>query len=78
QLQRSATGLQLEVQDSPFAAGWRAATGTVAPHAVCGPIRGMFTALASQVAGTPMQADETNCAATITGGSCRFTATPTR
>lgn len=80
--QRGAAGLQLDVHNSPFAAGWRAAAGEDGPDAacaVCAPIRGMFAALAEQVRGVSVQIDETACAAqTDTGGTCRFIATPTR
>ena len=78
-LQRLDDALQLDVHDSPFAAGWRAAAGTDAPHSVCAPIRGMFTALAAQVQDAPVQVEETACAAqTDTGGICHFIARPTR
>lgn len=80
--QQGMDGLQLQVQDSPFAAGWRAAAGAAADHTVCAPICGMFTALAAQLQGAPVQVDETACAAqtakTAPGGSCRFIARPSR
>ena len=60
--------LQLEVKNSPFAHGYGAA-----PEAVCAPITGMLSAVASIVFDAPAQAEEIHCA--CAGGSvCRFRA----
>ena len=66
--------LTLEVSDSPFAAGWRAATASDAPLPVCGPIRGMLAGLAEQVLGAAVQVDECECAAAGQAARCRFVA----
>jgi hypothetical protein len=56
--------LQLEVLDSPFVAGWQAASdGRTADEPVCAPIRGMLQALAELVLEGPVEVQETHCAA---------------
>ena len=60
--------LQLEVKNSPFARGYGAS-----PEAVCAPIKGMFSAVASMVFGAPVQAEENLCAS-AGGAVCRFSA----
>lgn len=66
---RAETGeLHLEVNNSPFAHGYGAS-----PEAVCAPITGMFSAVASIVFDAPVQAEENLCAATG-GAICRFSA----
>ena len=56
--------LQLEVLDSPFAAGWLAASdGRTSDEPVCAPIRGMLQALAEVVLEGPVEVQEANCAA---------------
>jgi uncharacterized protein len=56
--------LQLEVLDSPFVAGWQAASdGRAADEAVCAPIRGMLQVLAEVVLEGPVEVQETHCAA---------------
>lgn len=60
--------LQLEVLDSPFVAGWQAASdGRAADEAVCAPIRGMLQALAEVVLAGPVEVQETHCAAVQAG-----------
>lgn len=60
--------LHLEVENSPFAHGYGAAS-----EAVCAPITGMFGAVASIVFDAPVQAEENLCASA--GGTiCRFSA----
>jgi predicted hydrocarbon binding protein len=62
--------LQLEVENSPFARGYGAS-----PQAVCAPITGMLSAVASIAFAAPAQAEEILCASA--GGSvCRFRAGP--
>lgn len=60
--------LQLEVNNSPFARGYG-----VAAEAVCAPIAGMFSAVASIVLGAPAEAAENLCAA-AGGAVCLFSA----
>ncbi|HEX7438655.1 MAG TPA: 4-vinyl reductase [Caldimonas sp.] len=60
--------LQLEVKNSPFAHGYGAS-----PEAVCAPIAGMFSAVASIVFDAPVQATEDLCAS-AGGAVCRFSA----
>lgn len=56
--------LRLTVTDSPFVAGWHAATGgALAPEAVCAPIRGILQALAQALIDAPVQVTEEACAA---------------
>lgn len=74
--------LTLEVSDSPFVAGWRAATQSdvdaasdgVLGDPICAPIRGMFSALAEIVLKAPVQAQECHCAADDEASVCRFVA----
>jgi len=57
-------GLQLEVLDSPFVAGWQAASdGRVSGEPVCAPNRGMLRALADVVLEGHVEVQETDCAA---------------
>ncbi len=63
-ISRAQGSLTLTVQHSPFAAGWRAAGGGIAPQPVCAPIRGMFAGLAGALAGHEVRARECGCAAT--------------
>lgn len=58
----------LEVDNSPFAAGYGRAD-----QPVCAPIRGIFHSLAQTVLGSAVQVVETRCAAQH-AGPCRFTA----
>ena len=60
--------LQLEVKNSPFAHGYGPSS-----QAVCAPIAGMFSAVASIVFDAPVQAEEHLCAA-AGGAVCRFSA----
>lgn len=64
--------LSLCVHDSPFAAGWREAGGSIAGP-VCAPVEGMLQALAGQLLGAGARAREVDCGATR-GGPCRFEA----
>lgn len=52
-------GLELEVRNSPFAAGY--GPGATAP--VCAPIAGMLQAVAELIGGRPAQVEETACVA---------------
>jgi predicted hydrocarbon binding protein len=62
--------LQLEVRNSPFASGYGPS-----PQAVCAPITGMLSAVASIAFAAPAQAEEFLCASA--GGTvCRFRAAP--
>jgi uncharacterized protein len=72
-LRHEGLGLQLEVDHSPFVAGWCAVSSAAAPQPVCAPIRGMFGGLASIVLGAAVQAEECACAAQG-APRCRFTA----
>lgn len=70
-LGRAADGsLDLEVRNSPFAAGF--GPGATAP--VCAPISGMLRAVAELVGGRPTRVEETACAASG-APACRFHAT---
>lgn len=60
--------LRLDVKNSPFAHGYGPST-----EAVCAPIAGMFSAVASIVFDAPVQAEENLCAA-AGGAVCRFSA----
>ncbi len=62
--------LHLEVENSPFAAGFG-----LTQEPVCAPIRGMLSAVASIVFGAPAHIEETTCAA-VGANSCRFRARP--
>jgi len=56
--------LHLQVQDSPFVAGWAAASvGKPADEPVCAPIRGMLQALAEAVLRSAVEVQETHCQA---------------
>lgn len=69
--------LQLEVLDSPFVAGWQAASdGRAADEPVCAPIRGMLQALAEVVLEGPVEVQETDCAAVQAGGPVNAQAAP--
>lgn len=59
---------ELEVENSPFAAGYGPSG-----HPVCAPIRGIFHSLAQTVLGSDVEVTETQCAAQH-GGRCRFVA----
>ena len=78
--QRSSDGLALEVANSPFVEGWRAA----APHAslqpVCAPVRGMFSALLDVLQPDATRVDEVWCAAMHDRSDrpCRFEAKGSR
>ena len=56
-----ASELHLTVRHSPFADGWRKASGKQATQPVCAPIRGMFEALATQVLKAPAHVTECEC-----------------
>jgi hypothetical protein len=59
--------LHLQVQDSPFVAGWAAASpGQSSDEPVCAPIRGMLQALAEVVLQGPVDVEETHCRAVQT------------
>jgi uncharacterized protein len=62
-LERTADGLVLAVENSPFAAAM-----AHSPYPVCAPIRGMLTAIGEMVMDEAVVVDETECAAT--GASC--------
>lgn len=56
--------LHLAVLDSPFVAGWLAASqGRPSDEPVCAPIRGMLQALAEVVLQGPVEVEETHCRA---------------
>ena len=63
-------GLNLEVRNSPFAAGY----GPGAATPVCAPIAGMLRAVAELVSGRPARVEETACAA-LGAPACRFRTT---
>lgn len=67
---RAAAGLALEVNDSPFAAGYGSADAPV-----CAPIAGMLAAVAGLVLGAECEAREIACRA-CGAASCRFEANP--
>jgi len=71
-LRRDGARLALEVHDSPFVEGWRAAGGDPTTP-VCAPIRGMLAALAAAVLGPDVRVDEHRCGA-VEPGLCCFTA----
>lgn len=66
---RLADGLALHVFNSPFAAGYGAAT-----HPVCAPIAGMFRTIAEIVLECPVEVEEAACAAMHEHAVCRFVA----
>jgi hypothetical protein len=56
--------LHLQVQDSPFVAGWVAASpGQLSDEPVCAPICGMLQALAEVVLQSAVEVQETHCQA---------------
>ena len=61
-------GMQLEVDNSPFAHGYGPAG-----HPVCAPIAGIFESLAEKLLCQKVTVEELDCAAQH-GGSCRFVA----
>jgi len=68
---QGADTLHLEVLDSPFASGWRAASlGRTSEEPVCAPIRGMLQALAEVVLQGPVTVQEDDCAAVQAQDSC--------
>jgi predicted hydrocarbon binding protein len=69
-LKRTADGLELAVENSPFAQGYGE---SVTP--VCAPIAGMLRAVAGLVLGVPVEAREGRCAAQG-AARCEFTAGP--
>jgi hypothetical protein len=73
-VQSEAGGLQLQVVNSPFVDGWRAAAGQPAARPVCAPVRGMFTALVGALRPGEARVDEVHCAAMQPGegGVCTF------
>lgn len=62
--------LRLEVDNSPFAAGYGPSD-----LPVCAPINGIFHSLAEALLGTKVEVTETHCAAQH-GGRCHFIAWP--
>ena len=60
--------LTLEVTNSPFVAGYGAAT-----HPLCAPIVGMLEAVGGLVLGGEVTAEETACAAVTGATACHFT-----
>lgn len=64
--ERAEGALRLTVANSPFAAGYGPAE-----FPVCGPIRGMLTAVGAMVLGAPVTVAETACAA-MGAPECRF------
>jgi uncharacterized protein len=76
------SGLQLQVQSSPFVHGWRAAQAgggeqvDAAPQPCCAPISGLFSALAGMVLQGPVAVQETHCASQQPSGTnaCHFVA----
>ncbi|MEZ5659840.1 MAG: 4-vinyl reductase [Burkholderiaceae bacterium] len=66
--------IEIEVHNSPFAAGWRLAEGEVdvEPSAVCTPIVGMLTVVGAMVLGREVRVRETACACTGHAPACRF------
>ncbi len=81
QMSYSAGILTLDVEDSPFVAGWAQAcaslpsrAGVATPQQVCAPILGMFTALVRQLGAEPSQVHECRCAVSQPGRGCRFEA----
>lgn len=69
--ERIEDGLVLNVFNSPFAAGYGAAT-----QPVCAPVSGMFGTVAEIVLARPVQVEETTCAAMHGHAICRFVARP--
>lgn len=72
---RHAGGLLLQVQSSPFVAGWRAAGGGAEADGVCAPVRGLLQALAQALwPGREVQVHERACACQHVGDACHFEA----
>ncbi len=69
QLARQPDGLDLQLANSPFVAGFGAAD-----HPVCAPVRGMLAALSRQIFGREARVEESDCAAVTGGEKCCFTA----
>ena len=63
-------GIDLEVRNSPFAAGHGSSL-----HPVCHPIVGMLGAVGPMVLGCPVAVHETNCVA-MGAATCRFEVRP--
>ncbi len=61
-------GLDLEVENAPFVAGY----GT-ADQPVCAPIRGMLAAITKQIFNNDAVVTEPRCAAVVGSGPCHFT-----
>jgi hypothetical protein len=61
--QRSSAGLALEVANSPFVDGWRAAAAHASLQPVCAPLRGMFSALLDVLQPDATPVNEVWCAA---------------
>lgn len=68
QLSRGANGLDLQLANSPFVAGFGKS-----PHPVCAPVRGMLAALAKQIFGQDALVEETECGAVTGANKCCFT-----
>ncbi|MEZ5651739.1 MAG: hypothetical protein R3E87_14470 [Burkholderiaceae bacterium] len=70
----SAARLIIEVENSPFAAGWRVAEGEVdsPPDTVCAPIVGMLTVVGAMVLGGEVVVTERVCACHGQTPRCRF------
>lgn len=68
--------IEIEVANSPFVAGWRAAEAGAeadpAPEAVCTPIVGMLTVVGGMVLGRAAHAREMHCAVAGQDDVCRF------
>lgn len=62
-------GLDVSVENSPFAAGFGPAD-----QPVCAPIRGMLAAITQQIFGSKPVVSEWQCAAVADAKSCQFTA----
>lgn len=63
--------IRVEVRNSPFADG-----AGITGEAVCAPIRGILTAMASVLVGQGARVEETVCASAHGAGPCCFTITP--
>ena len=61
-------GLDLEVENAPFVAGYGTADQTV-----CAPIRGMLAAITKQIFNSDAVVTEPRCAAVVGSGPCHFT-----
>jgi len=69
-LQREPWGLSLQVVNSPFVTGWRAAAAQAALRPVCAPVRGMLAALGAALLPGGTSVAETDCAAQHDDPSC--------